>query len=312
MKSIGFLGLALVAVFVLNGMGATTSMAICVQVEEENTGNYNNSECREPKTMGKWIKVKEGASLFSLGNGQWCAETEEPNTGNYNNSECREPKTGSKWIKIKAEAPHWYVNGSRLLQGKKAVNISAAQVESELKGKVALLGAWISCKSAITQNAYIEGSGTNQGQDSASNITFEKCTTHEPAKCIVNEPIKTKQIKSQLVEYTNNSKQTKIGDLFEPSQGEIYVEISFKKGVEKCAIEGEVFPVKGSVVANIFPENQEVLNGHLTFPKEPITVVKHEGQERKVGLTLGGGAATFSGIFEAKLVSGEKWGVFAL
>jgi hypothetical protein len=69
--------------------------------------------------------------------------------------------------------------------------------------------------------------------------------------------------------------------------------------------------VKGSVVANVFPENQEGLSGNLTFPKEPITKVKHEGQERTVGLTLGGVAATFSGIFEAKLVSGETWGAFS-
>ncbi len=211
-----------------------------------------------------------------------------------------------------AAGPFWRVNGTRLEQGKKAVNISATQFEPELKGKVLGFGAWISCKVAQTQNAYIEGNGTNQGLDSASSITFEKCTTHEPAKCVVVEPIKTKPLKSALVEYTNNASQLKIGDLFEPTQGTTYVELEFNdlSVKETCAVKGNKFPVTGSVVANVFPENQEPTKGRLTFPTEPIKKVKHEGTEVNTGLLLGLVEAKFVAVFEATLVSGEKWGAF--
>ncbi len=214
-----------------------------------------------------------------------------------------------------AAGPFWRVNGTRLEQGKKAVNINLAQGEAELKGNVLLLKAWISCATAETQNAYLTGNGGNQGQGSASSITFTNCMTREPTGCLVNEPIKTSQVKTHLVEYTNSAKQLKIGELFEPSQGEgtgTYVELAFKDDPKKgtCSIKGTNFPVKGSVVANVFPEGQEPTSGNLTFPAEPITTVKHEGQERTVGLTLGGKPTTFSGTFAAKLVSGEKFGAF--
>jgi hypothetical protein len=310
-RLITLIGVAFITACTLGGLTASSSFAACLRTTESGTGNYM-AGCMTKEINGNWILTMGALEVVNgLPAGSFCAETEEPNVGNYM-AQCLVPEATAQHIRVKlgAGAFVWVDNGKVLEQGKKQVNISSAQGEPELKGKVALLGAWISCKSAVTQNAYIEGDGINSGQGSASNITFEKCTTHEPAKCIVNEPIKTKQVKSRLVEYTNSAKQLKTGELFEPSQGETYVEISFKKGAEKCAIEGEVFPVKGSVVANVFPEDQESLNGYLTFPKEPITAVKSEGQEREVGLTLGGVASTFSGIFESKLASGEKWGAF--
>jgi hypothetical protein len=213
-----------------------------------------------------------------------------------------------------AAGPYWRVSGTRLEQGKKAVSINLAQGEAELKSTVLLLKTWISCATVEIQNAYITGNGGNQGQGSASSITFTNCRTHEPGNCMVNEPIKTGQVKTHLVEYTNSAKQLKIGELFEPSQGDgtgTYVEIAFKDAPPStCAIKGTNFPVKGSVVANVFPEGQEPTSGNLKFPVEPITTVKHEGQERTVGLTLGGKPATLSGIFGVKLVSGEKFGAF--
>lgn len=216
--------------------------------------------------------------------------------------------SGSVASVASAAGPFWRVNGTRLEQGKTAVNISAIQFEPELKGKVLGLGAWVSCKVAQTQNAYIEGNGTNQGLDSASSITFEKCTTHEPANCTVVEPIKTKPLKSALVEYTNSAKQLKIGDLFEPTQGTTFVELEFVGA--SCSVKGTKFPVTGNIVAEVFPENQEALKGRLIFPNEPIKKVKHEGTEVSVALLLGLVEAKFVATFEASLVSGLKWGAF--
>lgn len=311
MKRIYLVALAIAMVCAFGGATASPSLAVekqCLKVVEPGTGNWKDPICTESTTSGEYIKVNEPGQ--SLSPGIMCAEVVEEKTGTYSNAQC----TGTagkegKYIKV-YERLHWWTNGNQLKQGKMQVKIISVQTETELKGKVVSMNAWISCKTALTQNAYIEGYGINQGQGSASNITFENCTTHEPKKCVVNEPIKTSQLKSHLVLYTNKAGQVKMGELFEPSQGEKYVEISFKNGAEACPLGAEKFPVKGGVVGNIFPEGQEGQVGHLTFPVEPITTITHEGQTRKVGLFLGTVEATFSGIFEAQLSPPGKWGVF--
>lgn len=203
-----------------------------------------------------------------------------------------------------ASGPGWKVNGTPLAaQAKQKIKLVAG--ETELKGKVTLLEVVIKCGTSTVLNPYIEGGGQGAGQDGATAIVYEKCTVKNPG-CKVAEPIKTNQIKSHLVLYEGQ----KIGNLIEPSQGELFVEVKLEnKGTEKCAVAGG-FPVKGTVVSEIKPERTEAITGELAFPTAAITKVKLENQERTVGLKLGSETATFAGKYEAKLESGLPYGAF--
>lgn len=222
--------------------------------------------------------------------------------------------SGSVVSTASALNPSWKVNGVKLgAQVKKQIKLTAS--ETELKGKVGGLASTIACTSATVENAYIEGNGTGAGQGGATGITFEKCTTTGLAHCAVNEPVKTSQIKSHLVTY--GSGQGKIGELYESSQGGAFTELKFK-GTE-CVVKPEqVFPVKGTVVAELRAigqkQEQEPVEskiGELALPKQPITEVKLEGQVKKVGLAIGAETgAIFAGKFGGQLVSGESFGVF--
>lgn len=222
-----------------------------------------------------------------------------------------------------AANPAWKIQGKKLgPQVKRQIKITSGET-SELKGKVAGSPTVIICTVAVAPNSYIEGNGTGAGQAGTTGITFSSCkTTVNGGKlCAVNEPIVTKQLKSHLITYGEG--QGKIGEIFEPSQGEEYVGLSFKNNEGTCPLPPkEVFPVKGSVVAELKTKTQtqeqeplEAVVGELAFPTQPISKVKLEGQEKKVELAVGGNAgAVFSGKFEAQLVVLEQklepFGVF--
>jgi hypothetical protein len=203
-----------------------------------------------------------------------------------------------------AAGPGWKVNGSTLKVGQKSpIKLTAGA--TELKGKAVGVEVVINCGSSTVQNAYIEGNGTGAGQDGAKAIVYEKCTVKN-AGCKVAEPITTSQIKSHLVRY----EEKKIGNLIEPTQGELFVEVKIEsKTGEKCSI-ANTYPIKGATVAEVKPEGVEAVVGELSFPTAAITKVKLEGTERTVGLKLGTEAAAFSGKYEAQLESGLKYGAF--
>lgn len=207
-----------------------------------------------------------------------------------------------------AAGPYWHVNGSRLEKGSKETTIVAGA--AELKATVVGFKTTILCESAKVENALITGNGTAQGQDSTKAIVFEKCKVIGPKGC-VTENIKTVPVKSHLVIYTNGEAEEKIGDMFEPTTGEEFTTITLKKnGTETCPL-AEKFPVKGKTVSEVKPEGSEAVSGELVFPVIPIAEVKKEGTPEKVGLEIGSGnKASFSGKFETKLVSGEKFGAF--
>jgi hypothetical protein len=202
-------------------------------------------------------------------------------------------------------SPSWKVNGTKLgAQVKKPVKIIAGV--TELKGKVVLEASTIICGKAVVENAYIEGNGAGAGQSGTTGITFSKCENKGPTNCVINEPITTKQLKSHLVTYGEG--QEKIGEIFEPSQGTEFVSISFKNGEKTCSTPGP-FPVKGKVASEIKPEGKEVKIGELAFPSPFIKTVKLEGQTVEPKLSIGENpSATFSGKFEAELVSEEVFG----
>ncbi len=312
MKRIGLLVAALLAMCAFSGVAASSSMAACQQVFEPGTGTFLNSTCTE-KGAGEWIWVKQHVTY--LGNNLWCAETTNAGEGNRTDGTCQKKVAGSNFaLVIQPTYPGWKIQGKRLgPQEKRQIKITSTN--SELKGKAAGAISDITCASAVVENAYIEGSGTSAGQGGSSSITFSKCTTIEPKKCIVNEPIKTTQLKSHLGIYGEG--QGKVGELFEPEQGAEaeYVSISFKG--EGCVLKPEQkFPVKGSVVAETKArgqeQNQEPLEaviGELSFPTQPISKINVEGQTREVKLQLGGEKAGFTGKFEAQLVSQSGVGI---
>ncbi len=207
-----------------------------------------------------------------------------------------------------AAGPYWHLGGHRLETFSWPALISAG--ETELKAKVLELPFTIHCASATVEGAEIVGNGTNQGLDTASSIAFEKCTIGTPSGCVVPQPIKTVAVKSRLVIYDLG----KIGDLFEPTKGTEFVSIKFEsaKGA-KCPLNGDEFPVKGSIVAETKPEEKEGKTGELVFPATPIKEVKEEGGSAiVVGLEVSkGNAANFSGKFEVEMALGERFGVFA-
>ncbi len=216
-----------------------------------------------------------------------------------------------------AANPAWKVNGSKLgAQVKKQAKITSG--ETTLIGKASGFPAEIKCTTAVVANAYIEGNGESAGQDGTTGITFSNCTVVKPNKCLVTQPIVTKQLNSHLVRFGPG--QGKIGDLFEPSQGTEFASLEFTdlSTSELCSIKGgNPFPVKGTVVAEIRAKSQvqgqeplESKIGELIFPSQAIEKVNSEGAEREVKLQLGAEKAAFIGKFEAQLVSGEPFGVF--
>jgi hypothetical protein len=208
-----------------------------------------------------------------------------------------------------AAGPYWHVNGARLETGSKEVALKAGA--TELKATVLGVPFVILCEAASSAGATITGNGENQGQDSAKSITFEKCRATSSFKACTVENVKTVPVKSHLVLIVGTEG---IGDLIEPTSGSEFTKIVIKNpGVESCPFKKEeTFPVKGSTVARVSPEGSEAATGELSFPAVPITEVKKEGETRKVGLFVSReeNKASFSGNFEAKLTTGEKFGVF--
>jgi hypothetical protein len=192
---------------------------------------------------------------------------------------------------------------------------------TSLTGKILTESSKIICQNAVVENAYIEGNGAGAGQDGTTGITFTNCTNTGPPNCEITEPIKTKQLKSHLV--TIGEGQGKIGDLFEPSQGTEFVAIGYHGALCAAGLkEPAMFPVKGSVAAELRPKTQkqeqeplEAVIGEILFPEQSISKVKLEGQTIEPKLAIGSNTgATFIGKFEAQLASqsgvGEPFGVF--
>jgi hypothetical protein len=201
-----------------------------------------------------------------------------------------------------ALGPYWKVNGSKLV-GTKAINL-------QLKGTAVLavpkIPLTVECTNSRSELSAINSNGTRQGQDKGQ-IKYTGCTvTESPTKgCKVNEPITTNQTKSYLAIAES---PTRIVDVFAPEKLTVFVELVFTS----CGLITNE-PVQGSVAAEVKPENTEVTEGDLQFPKPSIATVKKEGgASQPVELKVGGIVSTFSAGYGAKLVSNEKFGVTEL
>jgi hypothetical protein len=200
--------------------------------------------------------------------------------------------------------PYWRVNGTRLEKG-------AKQLKLQIKGTAVLEAIpsegeafEIKCNNSVSEGAAIEGNLANQGQDKGR-LIFSSCKT-SISTCTVAEPIITNQTKSYLAEA---STQTKIVDVFEPTEGTKYVEV---KLAGKCgALTIGSNPVTGKVAAEVIPTGVETQEGLLNWPVTPIKAAKHEGAEVKgLELKLATLKATFSGTYAARLEPKEPFGAF--
>ncbi len=214
-----------------------------------------------------------------------------------------------------AEGPFWHVGGEKLKQGSKGLKLQSKGplvLRSEVTAKPENVKIVITCNTSTSEGT-IEGQGpTRQGQDKGT-VSYEQCKVETKpviAECKVVEPIKTGQLKSHLAFATVQGSE-QIVDLFEPSPTQQTEEKVFARiNLKPCAGIAGVYPVTGSAVAQLAPQEVEGQEGSLFFPEEPITKIKHEGQEVSTGLFLGPLAAKFTGYYGARLQSGERYGVF--
>lgn len=221
--------------------------------------------------------------------------------GEHKGGEYTETGTGEE-VKIVGVGPYWHVNGSRLESGKKQVKL---QSKNSAVLSSTTLGLELECKNSISEGATIEGNGVSQGQDKGR-LSYSSCKVIKPAGCTLAEPITTNPTKSYLA--FNVGAQQSIVDVFEPTEGVMLAKFIFSG--KACGVLSGAQPLDGSVAANIVPKGQESQENLFAFPTTAVTVIKHNGAEKKIGLTFAGAAATLSGAYGARLATGEKWGAF--
>jgi hypothetical protein len=305
MKRLALLVAALAALCAASGVTASVSMAeLCVRTDEQNKGSWTNPTCTE-KVKGQeanWIKIQQYVQPKAQ-QGQWCAEVEKGEPGIYKDEFCKNTEgTEKKYIGV-YERPDWFVNGTQLKQGTK-------QIKLQLKGHAILSVATnpvleIKCGGSISEGSTIEGNGVHQGQGKGR-LNFSSCTT-SIVGCETTLPtLTTNQVKAYLA---TAKTQTKMVEVFQPTEGEKFIEFKLKG---KCGvIPTEVFnPAKGSVAAEIIPARVEQKELLLNFPSTAITEVDHEGETVRPGLTFAGTASVFSGAYGLMLASGEPFGAF--
>ncbi len=199
---------------------------------------------------------------------------------------------------------NWFVKGSQLKKGAKQAKFQQKGL-SIITATVLGTNIEVQCGGSVSEGATIEGHGERQGQDKGR-LTSTSCRVSKPELkgCAVAEPITTTQLKSYLA--VNEALQNSIEDVLEPTEGTVFLTLKFLSG---CVFAGS-YPVSGSVAAEVVPKEREAQEILFAFPTTPISKVKHEGPEVKVGLMLGGGATTFKAAYGARLATNEPFGVF--
>jgi hypothetical protein len=188
----------------------------------------------------------------------------------------------------------WKVEGTALTEGTaNGVGVNAALETGStatLKGK--LLGQEFVLTSTVLSSSggliYQEGGAKDEGVLEFSGLTVDKPSP----TCAVESPIKTKQLKSELVD--NGSANAY--DKFFPAEGEVFATLK----ISGCAVAGS-YNVKGTVYGKGNTWSTEVASQPLTFTPAINT-------ELGGALTLGTSPAelTMNGV--NTLTSGLKFG----
>lgn len=305
----------------------------CAKVATAGTGTYEDNACTKAKSGGEYIKVLATPRIFrdcadtGVGNtaggftnagcttaaptgGRYarsrfifghktelCLYVGE-NNGKYSTGECNKEEM--------PKAFEWFDPG---------VTVTVTGTNYTLEGELSGVKTKIKCeKLKAKEPAITSGEGTEPGKTEAEALEYSVCAVEKPAeKCVVASPgqsagtIDTSAVDSELVENTTGEK---IENRFYPkpttkekeegkTEGKTFVKLEFKnKGTEKCPaalIEGSPFPIEGSSLTEVSPQEEE--EGKGTLKSEPASkkYLNSEGKEREAKLTLGGNAATLAG-----------------
>ncbi len=195
----------------------------------------------------------------------------------------------------------WKVNGSPL------TGTTTKQIKLQLKGtavlKSPLAGVEIECKDSGSEGATIEANGQDKGR-----VTYSQCTVRTPVGCIVAEPIVTNPLKSYLAQAAT---QTGIVDVYEPTEGRVFVELKFSGSSCPTAFTQKPIGISGSIAGEVIPAGKEGQEGLVSFPTTAISIAKHNGEEKKLKLEILGDTSTFSGGYGARLQENVPFGAFA-
>ncbi len=172
----------------------------------------------------------------------------------------------------------------------------------------------------VEKGANIKGGkpGTKEEVVVFTGVRVAKPLNEGEETCAVNSPgaavgtIKTNLLKSEIVENEANGEPL---ILFTPKAGANFVEIEYTKkagSAKECVIAGQKPAFTGSVLALPLPELGDVLTGDLDFEaaSKEFLLNPGGGTKEKAGLSVGGKAATFTGLALETLVSDETFGIF--
>ena len=238
-------------------------------------GGFEDSQCKKVQIGGEWARTyfdPGGTFLWChfVGNG----------FGVFNDSNCTEVGGLQRFS---------------LLKGTDVVLINGG--EYKLKSKLAGASATITCKKMKAKNPLIIGG--DPGRSEAEGLEYTECVSTLPAKCVVNSlgapagTINTEPLDAELVE---NTAKTEILNLFLPKKGTKFVGILYSnKGTEVCALKGNEFPIEGTSLTLIDPQETESEEGTLLSEPASKEYVNSKGEIKTAELTLGKEPATLVG-----------------
>jgi hypothetical protein len=212
---------------------------------------------------------------------------------------------GGNLPSVASAAPElvWRVNHNLLKAGETRKAEGKNTTNTLIKATIAGVNINSECTTEKLSGALIEGGTPGRG---VGTLEYEGCTIQKPEHCAVKNPV----IAKTRSEFVQDPTETKIYTLFSPAVGTTYTEITLEASGGACVLAG-TYPIKGSLLAEISPEKEEVLSGKVILPTTALTKYKNLAKEEKTaGLSIGGNLVTMSGQSEGKLESGEIAGVF--
>jgi hypothetical protein len=249
-------------------------------------GGFDSSQCNKEEPGGHWARTY----FTSGGQFQWC-EFVGLNLGVFTDANCR--TTGG-------------FEQYRFLVGFDVVLIKGGTYT--LKGKVGGATATITCSKMKAKNPLIIGG--EPGRSEAEALEYTECVSTAPTKCVVNSlgapagTINTEPLDAELVE---NTAKTEIENLFLPKNGTKFVGVLYSnKGTESCVLKGNEFPITGTSLTLIDPQETESEEGTLLSEPKSKEYINSKGETKTAELKLGGEPATLTGTASVLVDIGGK------
>ena len=230
-------------------------------------GGYDSSQCNKEEPGGHWARTY----FLPGGQFQWC-EFVGINQGVFSDANC---------LTVGGLAQY------RLLTAFNVVLIKGGTYT--LKGKLAGANATITCNKMKAKNPLIIGG--EPGRSEAGALEYTECVSTTPTKCVVNSlgaptgTINTEPLDAELVE---NTAKTEILNLFLPKSGKKFVGVLYaNKGTEVCALKGSEFPIEGTSLTLVSPQETESEEGTLKSEPTSKEYINSKGETKTAELKLG-------------------------